>query len=71
MLFAAAVEDARLKDAHAVDDPRQTADAGVKEGTEPCQQEHRRNRKLDDLGQVAKVRSVRQDGALVHVPLVR
>ena len=50
----AAVEDARLELARAVDDPRQAAGADVEEGAEPGEQEHRRDRKLDDLREMGQ-----------------
>ena len=53
MLGAAAGEDARLELARAVDDPREAPGADVEERAEPGEQEHRRDRELDDLREVA------------------
>ena len=50
MLVAAAVEQQRLELARAVDDSRQPVGADVEEGADAAQQEDRRDRQPNDLG---------------------
>ena len=61
MLLAAAFEDARLEPARPVDDPRQPPRADVEESAEPGEQEHRRDRQLDDLREVSELRRRREE----------
>ena len=69
MLVSAAVEDPRLELARAVDDPRQPAGADVEECAEAGEQEHRRDRQLDDLRQVGESGVTRQDGAAMRADM--